>query len=67
MLGVPYALLVARFGEFRYAYGLCEFSFSVRVERRGERPIGLLVSLWVYLVYAIALQFEGCVKYLVSI
>ncbi|KAJ3868121.1 phospholipid methyltransferase [Lentinula novae-zelandiae] len=25
----------------------------------GERPIGLLVSLWVYLVYAVALQFEG--------
>ncbi|KAJ4471949.1 phospholipid methyltransferase [Lentinula aciculospora] len=25
----------------------------------GERPVGLLVSLWVYLVYAIAMRFEG--------
>jgi len=29
--------------------------------RRYERPAGLFITIYVYIVYLIALRFEGCV------
>ena len=30
---------------------------------RCERPVGLLITLYVYIVYKVALMFEGCAKF----
>ncbi len=44
--------------------GFCYVSFLIVLLIRYERPAGLLLSLFVYIVYFIALRFEGCVFYL---
>ena len=31
--------------------------------RRFERPIGLLISLYVHIMYKVALRFEGCANF----
>jgi len=42
--------------------------FKFAAIRRYERPAGLFITVYVYIVYLIALRFEGCVLiYLASL
>lgn len=52
-----------RYGKLS-AYAPC-LKLPDKNSGRYEKPVGLVITLYVYLAYVIALKFEGCVSQLI--